>query len=112
MTEAASTARTLLSGLVKAALMSDDRASLLWREEAARGLAALRAAPEAARALRLDGLWTLAVQDAEAPEFREEEGRVSFGLPAACPFGVEELLDEGFGLDEAVERVRKSAATG
>ncbi|AWN41450.1 hypothetical protein [Methylobacterium durans] len=106
------TVRTLLANLVKAALMSEDRASLLWREEAAQALASLRADPEGLTGLKIDGLWSLAVQEAEAPDLRAEEGRVSFTLPANCPFALDELGAPGFDIDEAVERVRKSAATG
>lgn len=106
------TVRTLLASLVKAALMSDDRTSLLWREEAARALAALRKAPEAVAGLTLDGLWVLAVEEAEAPELREAEGRVAFGLPVRCPFSFGEILAPGFEIDEAVERIARSAATG
>lgn len=106
------TVRTLLASVVKAALMSDDRASLLWREEARRALQGVRDQAEAARALKLDGMWTLAVREAEAPEFIDQETQVQFGLPAACPFTLDELVAPGFDVDAAVERVRKSAATG
>ena len=108
----ARTVRTLLASLVKAALMSEDRTSALWREEAAQAQASLSAAPEAAAALKLDGLWSLAVQEAEAPDLRDAEGQVSFGLPAACPFTLDALTDPRFDIDEAVERIRKSASTG
>jgi predicted ArsR family transcriptional regulator len=112
MDTTARTVRTLLASLVKAALMSEDRASALWREEAAQAQARLRAEPEAAAALTLDGLWSLAVREAEAPDLREAEGRVSFGLPASCPFTRAALTDPRFDVDAAVERIRKSAATG
>jgi len=104
--------RHLLASLVKAALMGDDRASLLWREEARGALARIAADPSAVAALKIDGMWTLAVGDAEAPEFREAEGQVEFGLPALCPFTFDEITDPDLDIDAAVERIRKSAATG
>ncbi|MDR7038544.1 hypothetical protein J2X36_003310 [Methylobacterium sp. BE186] len=106
------TVRTLLANLVKAALMSEDRASLLWREEAAQALASLRAKPAGLAALKIDGLWSLAVQEAEAPDLRPGEGRVSFTLPVQSPLSLDELAAPGFDIDEGVERIRKSAATG
>lgn len=104
--------RHLLASLVKAALMGDDRASLLWREEARQSHARIALDPSAVAALKIDGMWTLAVGDAEAPEFRDAEGQVEFGLPALCPFTLEEIADPGLDIDAAVERIRKSAATG
>ena len=111
MDATARTTRTLLANLVKAALMSEDRASALWREEAAQAQAALAARPGAAAALKLDGLWSLAVREAEAPDLRDTEGQVSFGLPVACPFSLDELTRPNLDIDAAVERIRKSAAT-
>lgn len=104
--------RHLLASLVKAALMGDDRASLLWREEARQDHARIAADSEAVRALKIDGMWTLAVGDAEAPEFRAAEGQVEFGLPALCPFTLDEITAPDLDIDAAVERIRKSAATG
>ena len=112
MSDIGRTVRTLLASVVKAALMGDDRASLLWREEAVRALDTVRAQAGAAAALTFDGLWVLAVREAEAPEYADQEGRVSFGLPVQCPFTLPDLLAPGFDVDAAVERVRKSAATG
>jgi len=104
--------RHLLASLVKAALMGDDRASLLWREEARQSHARIVSDPSAVASLKIDGMWTLAVGDAEAPEFREAEGQVEFGLPALCPFTLEEITAPGLDIDATVERIRKSAATG
>jgi hypothetical protein len=106
------TLQTLLASLVKAALISDDTESLRWREEARRAHAALVADAEAAKSLKIDGIWTLAVGEAESPEFQASEGRVSFGLPAACPLTLDELIDPGFDVDLAVERIAGSASTG
>lgn len=104
--------RHLLANLVKAALMGDDRASLLWREEARQDHARIAADPDSVQALKIDGMWTLAVGDAEGPEFREAEGQVEFGLPALCPFTLAEIAAPDLDIDRAVERIRKSAATG
>lgn len=104
--------RDILADLVRAALSSDDGRSLAFRRAAADGLAALRADPPDPESLRIDGAWTLAVQAAEAPELRPEEGRVSLTLPRVSPFGLDALLVPDFDLDRAVERIRESAATG
>ncbi|NEU13814.1 hypothetical protein G3T14_17005 [Methylobacterium sp. BTF04] len=104
--------RHLLSSLVKAALMGDDHASVRWREEARRDHARIMADPAAVQSLKIDGMWTLAVADAEAPEFREAEGQVGFGFPALCPFTLPEITDPDFDIDAGVERIRKSASTG
>ena len=104
--------RHLLASLVKAALMGEDRASLRWREEARQSHARIALDPATVASLKIDGMWTLAVGDAEAPEFRDAEGQVEFGLPALCPFGLDEITDPDLDIDAAVERIRKSAATG
>ncbi|WP_018044563.1 hypothetical protein [Methylobacterium sp. 88A] len=104
--------QTLLASLVKASLISDDAESLRWREEARRAHAALVSDAEAAKSLKIDGIWTLAVGEAESPEFQASEGRVSFGLPASSPFTLADLLDPGFDVDLGVERIAGSASTG
>lgn len=109
---AATDIRTLLANLVRAALMSDDRASALWREAARQTQAGLAADPARVAGLNVEGVWTLAVREAEAPEYREAENQVQFGFPALCPFTLAELTVGNFDIDRAVERLRKSAATG
>lgn len=104
--------RDALAELIKAALVSDDGKSLRYRESARAALAALAADPPAAESLRMDGAWTLAVQAAEAPELRPEEGRVNLTLPRHCPFTLDEILAASFDIDAAVERIAKSASTG
>ena len=110
--EAAAEVRSLLANLVRAALMSDDRASALWREAARQDQAGLAAGPGRVAHLNVEGFWTLAVREAEAPEYRDAETQVEFGLPALCPFRLDELTDPAFDVDRAVDRLRKSAATG
>ena len=112
MSEPASETRSLLANLVRAALMSDDRASALWREAARREQAGLAADPGRVAGLNVEGLWTLAVREAEAPEFRDAESQVEFGFPALCPFRLDELTASNFDVDRAVDHLRKSAATG
>ncbi|WP_338011513.1 hypothetical protein [Methylobacterium sp. Leaf113] len=104
--------RTLLAALVRAALMSDDHASTAWRAAARDVQATLAAEPTRVASLNIEGFWTLAVRDAEAPEYREAENQVQFGFPALSPFTLDEITAPGFDVDAAVERLRKSAATG
>lgn len=104
--------RSLIANLVRAALMSDDRASALWREAARQGQASLAADPTQVAGLNIEGFWTLGVREAEAPEYREAENQVQFGFPALCPFTLADLTARDFDVDGAVERLRKSAATG
>lgn len=102
----------LLASLVKAALTTDDAASLRWRDEAERAQAALAAEANESGDLKIDGIWTLAVRDAESPDLQASGGRVSLGMPAACPFRLDELKTPGFDVDSAVERIAASASTG
>ncbi len=104
--------REALAELIKAALLSDDGRSLACREAAAVKLTALAENPPAAGHVRIDGAWTLAIQDAESPELAPYEGQVNLTLPRQCPFTLEELASPRFDTDEAVERIRKSASTG
>ncbi|CAA2156082.1 hypothetical protein MBRA_01698 [Methylobacterium brachiatum] len=104
--------RDALAELIKAALISDDGKSLACRAAGRDKLAALAAEPPEAGSLRMDGAWTLAIQLAETPELAPEEGQVNLTLPRACPFTLDEILDPGFDLDLAVDRIRKSASTG
>jgi hypothetical protein len=104
--------RDALAELIKAALVTDDGTSLQFRERARAALRALAADPPDPASLRMDGAWTLAVQVAEAPELRPQEGRVNLTLPRQCPFGLDEILDGTFDVDAAAERIARSASTG
>ncbi|MFC6789520.1 hypothetical protein ACFQE0_07745 [Methylobacterium komagatae] len=104
--------RSVLAELIKAALLSDDAKSLACREEASTQIAAVQANPPDPAHVRMDGAWTLAIQDAETPELTPEEGQVSLTLPRQCLFTLNEMLAPNFDRDEAVERIRKSASTG
>ena len=104
--------RDTLAELIKAALLSDDAKSLACRQEASARIAALTANPPDPARIRIDGAWTLAIQDAETPELAPEEGQVNLTLPRQCPFTLDDLLAPGFDRDGAVERIRKSASTG
>jgi len=104
--------RDVLADLVRAALVSDDERSLGFRHAARSGLSALREDPPDAGSLKMEGAWTLAIKAAESPDLQPEEGQVNLTLPRACPFGLDEVLDEAFDIDWAVESIRKSASTG
>ena len=104
--------RGALAELIKAALLSDDAKSLACREEASARIADLSTNPPDPAHVRMDGAWTLAIQDAETPKLVPEEGQVSLTLPRQCLFTLDEMLAPDFDRDEAVERIRKSASTG
>ena len=112
MNESVERVREALAELIKAALISDDRTSLACRDAARAKLAALAADPPDAASVRVDGAWTLAIQAAETPEFRDAEGQVNLTLPRAAPFALDDLTAPGFDVDSAVETIRKSASTG
>lgn len=109
-TSPAATLRALLATLVKAALIADKARITAWRREAA----ALhgRLAGRDLSGLELDGIWILAVREAESPELRPDETQVSLTLPQACPLPLDAVAGPGFDADAAIERIRKSASTG
>jgi len=104
--------RDALAELIKAALLSDDGLSRACRDAGRAKLADLAGDPPGPESVRMDGAWTLAIQDAETPELAPYEGQVNLTLPRQCPFGLDELTAPGFDCDAAVERIRKSASTG
>ncbi len=112
MNESVERIRDALADLIKAALISDDRKSLDFRNAARSQLAALTEAPPDPGTLRIDGAWTLAIRRAEAPDLIPDEGQVNLTLPRDCPFTLDEILSPGLDVDHAVERIRKSASTG
>lgn len=104
--------RGCLASLMKAALTSDDHDSQRWRQEAARQREAVAARSGDLGHLKLDGLWWLAVGDAEAPGLRERADRIEYGQPKICPFTLDEITAPDFNVDRAVQRLRESASTG
>lgn len=104
--------RDALAELIKAALISDDAASLACRDAGRAKLAALAGDPPDPASLRMDGAWTLAIQEAETPELQAQEGQVNLTLPRACPFTLEAIVAPGFDVDQAVDHIRKIASTG
>lgn len=104
--------RQALAEVIKAALLSDDAQSLACREAGAAKMKALCESPPDPAHVKIDGAWTLAIQDAETPELAPYEGQVNLTLPRQCPFTLDELVSPGFDVAEAVERIRKSASTG
>ncbi|GJD65254.1 hypothetical protein [Methylobacterium frigidaeris] len=109
-TSPAATLRALLAILVKSALIADEARLAGWRREAAD--LHRRLGGQDLSALKLDGIWTLAVREAEVPDLRPDETQVSLTMPQSCPLSLDELTEPGFDVDGAVDRVRKSASTG
>jgi len=68
--------------------------------------------PAALAAIRIDGLWTAAIRDAETPDLQREPLQVSKTLPAYCPVTLGDLAEAGLKLGELEERIRNAAATG
>ncbi|MEL6062475.1 MULTISPECIES: hypothetical protein [unclassified Methylobacterium] len=104
--------RDALAELIKAALISDDAASLACRDAGRAKIAALAGDPPDPASLRMDGAWTLAIHDAETPDLAPLEGQVNLTLPRACPFTLEAIVAPGFDVDQAVDHIRKIASTG
>ncbi len=102
--------RALLATLVKAALIPDEARQAGFQREAADLRREL--AERDLSALKLDGLWGLAVRDAEAPDLRPEETQTSLTMPQTCPVALDALVGPHFDFDAQVKRVRESAATG
>lgn len=112
MNESVTRIKDVLAALIKAALVSDDEKSLGYRGSAKTAQQALAADPPDPSSVRVDGAWTFAIQEAEAPELVSDEGRVNLTLPRACLFTLDELVAPSFEVDAAVSRIRKSASTG
>ncbi|WP_375461197.1 hypothetical protein [uncultured Enterovirga sp.] len=108
---AATTLRTLLTALVRAALMSDEdgRSSV---EEAKSLHRRLPSDPASLAGVALDGLWRQAVHDAEGPDARDRERRVSTSLPSDCPLGLAQIVAADFDAATAAATIRSTAATG
>ena len=85
--------RGFLANLMKAALTADDTRSQAWRQKAKHLRQQMLAVPTGLENLKIDGLWWLAVGDAEAPELQSEEKMIEWGQ-RSCPsmrwkFGVD-----------------------
>ncbi|HEV7874444.1 MAG TPA: hypothetical protein VGO82_09955 [Enterovirga sp.] len=106
--------RHVLAHLIRAAVMADEQHAAAERREALRMHEALRRAadPAALAAIRLDGLWTAAIGDAETPDLHREPFQVSTTLPASCPLTLGELVEPGLKLAELETRIRDAASTG
>ncbi|GJD93172.1 hypothetical protein [Methylobacterium iners] len=104
--------RSFLAHLMMAALTADNQHSLAWRQKAKHLRQQMLAIPGALATLKIDGLWWLAIGDAEAPELRAEEKMIEWGQPKACPFTLTEICEPEFDVDRAVQRLRETAATG
>ena len=104
--------RGILASLMKAALISDDHEGQRWRAEAVRQREALLAKGGDLSTLKLDGIWWMAVADAETPEMRERADRIEYGQPKTCPFTLDAITARDFDIDRAVQHLRETAATG
>jgi hypothetical protein len=106
--------RHVLAHLIRAALMADEQHAAAERREAVRMHEALRRAanPAALAVIRLDGLWSAAIRDAETPDLHREPVQVSTTLPASCPLTLGELVEPGLKLAELEARIRDAASTG
>ena len=108
----ASVVRGMLASLMKAALISSDAQGMQWRGEAGRFHQALVARSGELGNLKIDGLWWLAVNDAETPELEASEGQIQWGQPKTCPFTIDEIAAPDFDINGAVQRLRETASTG
>ena len=112
MNESVNRVRDVLAELIKAALISDDQIGLDCRRAAARAQQALADDPPDPSSLKIDGAWTLAIQEAEKPELQPLEGQVNLTLPRGSVIGFAALVRSDFDVDDAVKRIRESASTG
>lgn len=104
--------RSFLANLMKAALTADDTRSQAWRQKARHLRQQMLAVPTGLENLKIDGLWWLAVGDAEAPELQAEEKMIEWGQPKICPFTLVEIQAPEFDVDRAVQHLRETASTG
>jgi hypothetical protein len=106
--------RHLLATLIRASLLTDDEKVAATRRDALHLYEQLRAkaTPEGLARLRLDGLWTAGIHEAETPAFQQEPLRVSLQFPSACPLTLSDLVEPGIALPAIEQRIRDSAATG
>ena len=107
--------RQILANIIKAALAStDERAVRDWKIAAAKAHRELqdRALPLTSQEMDLASIWQQAKEDAQNdPRVRAEEN-VKPVLQAECLFALTELTAPDLNLEDAVDRVRVSAATG
>ncbi|MFL5183650.1 MAG: DUF29 domain-containing protein [Microvirga sp.] len=103
--------RLILLHLIKAASVRDARAGDHWRKEVRIWRIDLRKDLTASMRAKvdLDAAWEVAVTKAEI-ELATAGDQAIPGLPAGCPFAVDDLAGERFDFDEAVERVQAAAA--
>lgn len=104
--------RSFLANLMKAALTADDQHSQAWRQKAKHLRQQMLAVRSDLENLKIDGLWWLAIGDAEAPELRSEEKMIEWGQPKICPLTFAEICAPEFDIDRAVQHLRETAATG
>jgi hypothetical protein len=92
--------RNALAHILKAFCDPDSLSAKAWRVEVARFLVEARHdyRPSMRRLIDLDRAWPEAMRLA-LTELHAYNVRVPPGIPAKCPFTLDELLDEGFTLE-------------
>ena len=106
--------RHLLAALVRTALPQSEADAEPARAEARRRHAAARdlAGDADPAALKLDGLWTAAVSDADTPELEGMPLRVSPQTTSTCPLSADDLLAPELDLPAIEDRIRAATSTG
>lgn len=107
--------RDLLTNLIRAAVLSDHPEAASYRREALRLHDLVRAGHDPAELarIRLDGLWTMAVEAAaHTPALEDAPLQVSRRFPATSPVSLGELVEPGLALPALEERIRQAASTG
>jgi hypothetical protein len=103
--------RQILIHLIKAA--SDEKAQALahWRTEATTFQTDLPDlyAPSMRQIIAMEAHWRKAVRLAEVA-LKEHGGSLAKHLPQTCPYSLDDLLDEDFDFDRALERLRTGNA--
>lgn len=106
LTDVMCDARGMLGCLVKGYCDPDSLSRHRWSIEMRRCQNDLmrRLEPSMRRCIDLDTLWSEAF-DLAIRSVRDEILTVPPGIPAACPFTLDDLLDEGFTYETAVKRL-------
>ncbi len=108
--QAGAALRRLLAALVKAALVSDPALTARYRDEAAD--AQRRVAGLDPSGVKLDGLWTMAVAEAEGDRDVRRSEDANPTLPVTCPLPLEDLTGPGFDAGIAASRIRETSSFG
>ena len=108
--QASAALRRLLVALVKAALVSDPTLTARYRDDAAE--AQRPVAGLGPSGVKLDGLWTRAVAEAEADRDVRRSEDANPTLPVTCPLALEDLTGPAFDPGAAASRIRETSSFG